>query len=92
MVDIATAQDPVAPGDVTPVAPPAGKGGTFGLPTATAVVIGTGEFALPTGGRLHDQYGLDGAEVTDEVFTSPRSIVFHQAENRLHTIKAVLGD
>jgi ornithine carbamoyltransferase len=31
-----------------------------------------------------------GIEVTDEVFTSPASIVFDQAENRLHTIKAVL--
>ncbi|HEV2637171.1 MAG TPA: ornithine carbamoyltransferase [Actinocrinis sp.] len=42
------------------------------------------------GQRLHEHYGLDGAEVTDEVFQSPRSIVFDQAENRLHTIKAVL--
>jgi ornithine carbamoyltransferase len=32
----------------------------------------------------------DGLEVTDEVFESARSIVFDQAENRLHTIKAVL--
>ena len=32
----------------------------------------------------------DGLEVTDEVFNSPRSIVFDQAENRLHTIKAIL--
>ena len=44
------------------------------------------------GQRLHDEFGLDGAEVTDEVFTSSRSIVFDQAENRLHTIKAVLVD
>jgi ornithine carbamoyltransferase len=42
------------------------------------------------GGRLHDSYGLDGAEVTDDVFESPRSVVFDQAENRMHTIKAVL--
>lgn len=42
------------------------------------------------GERLHEQYGLDGAEVTEEVFESPRSIVFSQAENRLHTIKAVM--
>ncbi|MCH5671961.1 ornithine carbamoyltransferase [Streptomyces gilvus] len=35
-------------------------------------------------------YGLDALEVTDEVFSSPASIVFAQAENRLHTIKAVL--
>ena len=32
----------------------------------------------------------DGLEVTDEVFESPSSSVFDQAENRLHTIKAVL--
>jgi ornithine carbamoyltransferase len=42
------------------------------------------------GRELLDTYGLDGLEVTDEVFSSPASIVFDQAENRLHTIKAVL--
>jgi ornithine carbamoyltransferase len=34
--------------------------------------------------------GLDSAEVTDDVFESPASIVFDQAENRLHTIKALM--
>jgi ornithine carbamoyltransferase len=42
------------------------------------------------GQDLFDRYGLDGLEVTDDVFSSPASIVFDQAENRLHTIKAVL--
>jgi ornithine carbamoyltransferase len=42
------------------------------------------------GARLHRQFGLDSAEVTDEVFESKRSIVFDQAENRMHTIKALL--
>jgi len=42
------------------------------------------------GRRVRDQFALDGAEVTDEVFESPASIVFDQAENRLHTIKAVM--
>ncbi|MEV5958890.1 ornithine carbamoyltransferase [Streptomyces sp. NPDC051987] len=42
------------------------------------------------GQELFEDYGLDGLEVTDEVFSSPASIVFDQAENRLHTIKAVL--
>jgi ornithine carbamoyltransferase len=42
------------------------------------------------GRRVYEQYGLEGAEVTDEVFSSPASVVFDQAENRLHTIKAVI--
>ncbi|PKN80820.1 MAG: ornithine carbamoyltransferase [Chloroflexi bacterium HGW-Chloroflexi-9] len=43
------------------------------------------------GQELIEHTGLEsGLEVTDEVFESPRSIVFDQAENRLHTIKAVL--
>jgi ornithine carbamoyltransferase len=42
------------------------------------------------GQRVAARYGLVGAEVTDEVFTSPSSVVFQQAENRMHTIKAVL--
>ncbi|GLX50660.1 ornithine carbamoyltransferase, catabolic [Streptomyces hygroscopicus subsp. hygroscopicus] len=42
------------------------------------------------GRQLRETYGLTGLEVADEVFSSPRSLVFDQAENRLHTIKAVL--
>ncbi|WP_370554765.1 ornithine carbamoyltransferase [Edwardsiella tarda] len=43
------------------------------------------------GKQMAEQYGLhDGIEVTDAVFESPHSIVFDQAENRLHTIKAVM--
>ena len=43
------------------------------------------------GREIIEETGMDdGLEVTDEVFASPRSIVFDQAENRLHTIKAVL--
>ena len=43
------------------------------------------------GRKVAADYGLvDGVEVTDEVFESPASIVFDQAENRMHTIKAVL--
>jgi ornithine carbamoyltransferase len=41
------------------------------------------------GRRVHDQFQSDGAEVTDDVVESPAPIVFDQAENRLHTIKAV---
>ncbi|MEV7687674.1 ornithine carbamoyltransferase [Streptomyces bungoensis] len=42
------------------------------------------------GQEFFGTYGLNGLEVTDDVFSSPASIVFDQAENRLHTIKAVL--
>ena len=42
------------------------------------------------GRALHDEFGLDGVEVTGDVFESPASIVFDQAENRMHTIKAIL--
>lgn len=40
--------------------------------------------------EIHDAYGLTELEVTDEVFESAHSVVFDEAENRLHTIKAVL--
>jgi ornithine carbamoyltransferase len=42
------------------------------------------------GQEVYEKFGLTELEVTDEVFESPASIVFDQAENRMHTIKAVL--
>jgi len=42
------------------------------------------------GRQLHEKWGLSALEVTEEVFESPASIVFDQAENRLHTIKATM--
>jgi ornithine carbamoyltransferase len=42
------------------------------------------------GKDIQAQFGITAMEVTDEVFESPASIVFDQAENRMHTIKAVL--
>jgi ornithine carbamoyltransferase len=42
------------------------------------------------GEEIYKKYGLDGLEVTEEVFESPNSIVFDEAENRMHTIKAVM--
>ena len=42
------------------------------------------------GEAIFKKFGLEAMEVTDEVFESPASIVFDQAENRLHTIKAVM--
>ena len=43
------------------------------------------------GKQIHSKYGLDAMEVTDEVFESSQSIVFDEAENRMHTIKAVMA-
>ena len=43
------------------------------------------------GKAVGDRYGLDALEVTDEVFESPASVVFEEAENRMHTIKAVIA-
>ena len=43
------------------------------------------------GKQIHDKFGIDCMEVTDEVFESERSIVFDEAENRMHTIKAVIA-
>jgi ornithine carbamoyltransferase len=42
------------------------------------------------GEEIYKKFGLDGMEVTDDVFESKHSIVFDEAENRLHTIKAVM--
>ena len=42
------------------------------------------------GRRLYERRGLEALEVTEEVFESPASVVFDQADNRLHTIKALM--
>ena len=42
------------------------------------------------GRQIHEKFGLDAMEVTDEVFESAQSVVFDEAENRMHTIKAVM--
>ena len=43
------------------------------------------------GKQIYEKFGIDCMEVTDEVFESPASIVFDEAENRMHTIKAVIA-
>ena len=43
------------------------------------------------GKNIFDKFGIDCMEVTDEVFEGPQSIVFEEAENRMHTIKAVMA-
>ena len=48
--------------------------------------LGTG-----IGRKIHEQYDLTAMEVTDEVFEGNQSIVFDEAENRMHTIKAVMA-
>jgi ornithine carbamoyltransferase len=42
------------------------------------------------GEELYKKFGMEGLEVADDVFESPASVVFDQAENRMHTIKAIL--
>ena len=42
------------------------------------------------GKEIYEKYGMEALEVTEEVFESPASLVFDEAENRLHTIKAVM--
>jgi len=44
-----------------------------------------------TGQEVYEKFGIDCMEVTDEVFESSQSIVFDEAENRMHTIKAVMA-
>ena len=44
-----------------------------------------------TGKEVFDKFGIDCMEVTDQVFEGPQSIVFDEAENRMHTIKAVMA-
>ena len=43
------------------------------------------------GKEMGEKFNLDCMEVTDEVFEGPQSIVFDEAENRMHTIKAVMA-
>ena len=42
------------------------------------------------GKEIADKFGITEMEVSDEVFNSPQSVVFDEAENRMHTIKAVI--
>ena len=43
------------------------------------------------GKQIYEKFGIDCMEVTEEVFESEQSIVFDEAENRMHTIKAVIA-
>ena len=40
--------------------------------------------------EVYNKFGMNGLEVTEDVFEGPQSVVFDEAENRLHTIKAVI--
>ncbi len=48
------------------------------------------DLGTKVGRDIYEKYGMDALEVTDEVFESKYSIVFDEAENRMHTIKAVM--
>ncbi len=43
------------------------------------------------GAQMGEKFGISQMEVTDEVFESKQSVVFDEAENRMHTIKAVIA-
>ena len=49
------------------------------------------DLGTETGREIYEKFGIDCMEVTDEVFESAQSIVFDEAENRMHTIKAVMA-
>lgn len=49
------------------------------------------DLGTETGMEIYEKFGIDCMEVTDEVFESSQSIVFDEAENRMHTIKAVMA-
>jgi ornithine carbamoyltransferase len=49
------------------------------------------DLGTTVGREIHEKFGLTCMEVTDEVFESSASIVFDEAENRMHTIKAVIA-
>ncbi len=49
------------------------------------------DLGTEVGKQIHGRFGIDCMEVTDEVFESDASIVFDEAENRMHTIKAVMA-
>ncbi|MFE0003995.1 ornithine carbamoyltransferase [[Kitasatospora] papulosa] len=48
------------------------------------------DLGTKVGKEIHERHGLSELEVTDEVFESSHSVVFDEAENRMHTIKAIL--
>ena len=49
------------------------------------------DLGTTVGQEIYEKFGIDCMEVTNEVFESPQSIVFDEAENRMHTIKAVMA-
>ena len=49
------------------------------------------DLGTTVGKQIHEKFGITEMEVTDEVFESDRSVVFAEAENRMHTIKAVMA-
>ena len=52
---------------------------------------GIGAWKTAVGKEMGEKFGITAMEVTDEVFESQQSVVFREAENRMHTIKAVMA-
>ena len=59
--------------------------------TKTAIAQTIGKDKSTVGKEISEKFGISEMEVTDEVFESKQSIVFDEAENRMHTIKAVMA-
>ena len=55
-----------------------------------ALPAGVPQHRHQVGKEIYEKFGMTALEVTEEVFESPASIVFDEAENRMHTIKAVM--
>ena len=60
------------------------------MPSLCTVSLPFHDLNTDTGKMVGQKFGLNELEVTDEVFESIQSVVFDEAENRMHTIKAII--
>lgn len=85
----------VPPGQLVPLEDAfprlAGRSGTVGALGQRVPAVAYHDHKTTVGKEMGEKFGRDAMEVTDEVFEGPQSIVFDEAENRMHTIKAVMA-
>lgn len=60
------------------------------MPFSCTVCLAFHDLKTKIGKEVYEKFGYSELEVTDEVFESKQSVVFDEAENRMHTIKAVM--